>query len=149
METKARHARTNDLGTLRNTSMLYVLPFWDYAMPTPDKRDKTACGFHNIVTTRMLCPQVLLREFDSEPEGSVDWLYQTVTDRLCTSRFCDRVIRGNVEITHKDYLSFLYDADEADQTGEALMNGLFKGLSLVHVHSLLFQPHGFWWNSNT
>ncbi|THH13456.1 hypothetical protein EUX98_g9723 [Antrodiella citrinella] len=116
MDTKAREARTNDLGSLRYDAMSYLVPYEGFSAPSPSDRDKTQRGFWNVVTGRMLCPALTLAEFDADPAA-----------------FCCEVRSGEIEITHKDYPSFLYDLDEEASEVDGLLKGPFLVACFRHV----------------
>lgn len=68
MDDNARHARTNDLGSLRYDAMAYLIPVDGFVVFPPSNRDKSKRGFWNVTTSRMLCPLGLIDDFDSRPK---------------------------------------------------------------------------------
>ncbi|THH23277.1 hypothetical protein EUX98_g7895 [Antrodiella citrinella] len=101
MDDKARHARTNDLGSLRYDAMTYLMPVDGFEPFLPSNRDKS---------------KRLIDDFDSRPQ-----------------QFCEDVLNGKIAITHEDYPMFVYDVDEADDSGQGLLKGPFLLACFRHI----------------
>jgi hypothetical protein len=71
----AKGARSDDTGGLKMKAVLYipVNPKKDVCMPPiANEKSKSDRGFNHPMTSRLLCPQKMLHEFDADPRYAIN-----------------------------------------------------------------------------
>ena len=68
MDSAARKARGNDLGSLRHKAITFVTGNDGKATELTKIVKKSKRGFRHHDTARMLCPQLSLNDFDANPD---------------------------------------------------------------------------------
>jgi hypothetical protein len=145
----AKGARSDDTGGLKMKAVLYipVNPKKDVCMPPiANEKSKSDRGFNHPMTSRLLCPQKMLHEFDADPRYAINinptspswsltyscpWL-MLAHDSAMRAKFLD----GTIKIVANDWPAFLYDESMYDP--EEIDKGLLRGYFLLRVWFLMY-----------